>query len=474
MLKKYARVGRTGGLILIFLIAVAGSAATSAQTLTTLTSFSGGNGANPLYGSLIADANGNLFGTTGQGGAFLQGTVFEIVKSGGVYASTPTTLVSFNGTDGAFPQAGLIADANGNLFGTTIFGGAFGYGTVFEIVKSGGVYAGTPTTLVSFNLTDGGHPIAGLIADANGNLFGTTEDGGAFLQGTVFEIVKSGGVYASTPSTLVSFNGTDGAFPQAGLIADANGNLFGTTIFGGAFGPGTVFEIVKSGGVYADTPTTLVSFNVNFNNNDGGYPQAGLIADADGNLFGTTEDGGAFLQGTVFEIVKSGGVYASTPSTLVSFNGTDGEFPFAGLIADANGNLFGTTARGGAFGYYYGTVFEIVKSGGVYAGTPTTLVSFHPEIGGYPVAGLIADANGNLFGTNVYGGAFLQGTVFEVTGSGFVPPKKFAGTPGSANCTGTSISMLAQTYGGIAQAASALGYASVSALHSAIASYCSK
>jgi uncharacterized repeat protein (TIGR03803 family) len=182
-------------------------------------------------------------------------------------AADLTTLVSFcslaNCADGDFPIAGLIADANGNLFGTTIIGGsgagAHNRGTVFEIAKTATGYAITPTTLVSFcsltNCADGANPAARLIADVDGNLFGTTYGGGGNGVGTVFEIVKTTRGYASTPTTLVSF--TDGANPLAGLIADTDGNLFGTTYGGGANGVGTVFEIVKTTRGYASTPTTL-------------------------------------------------------------------------------------------------------------------------------------------------------------------------------------------------------------------------
>ena len=154
--------------------------------------------------------------------------MFEIAKTAGGYASTPITLVSFNGADGDQPRGSLIADANGDLFGTT-------GSTVFEIAKTAGGYASTPTTLVSA-LAQGS-----LIADFDGDLFGTT------LDGTAFEIVKTAGGYASTPTTLVSFDGTTGV-PQGSLIADSNGDLFGTTDDGGANGDGTVFEIVKTAG----------------------------------------------------------------------------------------------------------------------------------------------------------------------------------------------------------------------------------
>jgi uncharacterized repeat protein (TIGR03803 family) len=304
-------------------------------------------------GSLIADADGDLFGTTAGGGANGLGSVFEIAKTAGGYASTPTTLVSFNGTNGEFPEGSLIADSSSDLFGTALQGGANGDGTVFEILKTAGGYASAPTTVVRFNVADGVDPQAGLIADANGDLFGTTADGGANDDGAVFEIAKSAGGYASMPTTLVSFNGTNGADPPANLIADANGDLFGTTAGGGANGDGTVFEIAKTARGYASMPTTLVSFN----GTNGADPIASLIADANGDLFGTTEGGGANGFGAAFEIAKTAGGYASMPTTLVSFNVTNGAGPSGSLIADANGDLFGTTGGGGANGH--GTVFEI-------------------------------------------------------------------------------------------------------------------
>ena len=218
-------------------------------TITTLLAFDGSNGAFPFAG-LIADANGDLFGTTPGGGANGDGTVFELVNNGGTY--TLTTLLSFDGSNGTFPSAGLIADANGDLFGTTDAGGANNEGTVFELVNNSGTY--TLTNLLSFNGSNGAQPIAGLLADANGDLFGTTAGGGANNQGTVFELVNNSGTY--TPATLLSFNGSNGRLPFAGLIADANGDLFGTTQRGGSNDAGTVFEIANSGFVIA-TPTAL-------------------------------------------------------------------------------------------------------------------------------------------------------------------------------------------------------------------------
>ena len=195
---------------------------------------------------------------------------------------------------------------------------------------------------------------------ATATSFGTTESGGAHDDGTVFEIVKTATGYADTPTTLVSFDGADGAEPRGSLIADASGNLFGTTFGGGGQDSGTVFQIVKTPTGYADTPLTLLSFD----GNNGWGPEDGLIIDGNGNLFGTTSSGGGHDLGTVFEIVKMPRAgYASTPNTLVSFDSWDearpsgnGQYPSGSLIATLNGNLFGTTLSGGA--NHYGTAFR--------------------------------------------------------------------------------------------------------------------
>ena len=243
--------GRLGALLSAALLAVAGFSSTvAAQELTTLYPFTGtgsGDGAYPNAG-LIADPAGNLYGTTQVGGADPScnqapgcGTVFQLTASG-----TLTVLHSFIGSDGEQPFAGLIADAEGNLHGTTWGGGANGRGTVFQLDTSG-----TLTVLYSFTGgSDGGDPTAGLIADAAGNLYGTTLEGGTtgscnrpYGCGTVFQLTPSG-----TLTVLHSFTGSDGASPEAGLLADAAGNLYGTTHSGGAGtscvqGCGTVFEL---------------------------------------------------------------------------------------------------------------------------------------------------------------------------------------------------------------------------------------
>jgi uncharacterized repeat protein (TIGR03803 family) len=355
--------------------------------LTALASFNETNGRYPQAG-LVEDSSGNLFGTAGQGGASGTGTVFEIAAGSGVI----TTLASFNGTNGAFPVSSLVEDSIGNLFGTTLNGGTYNVGTVFEVVKGSGVI----TTLASFNGTNGADPDAGLVEDSSGNLFGTTTESGPVSTiggyGTVFEIAHNSGVI----TTLASFFYLNGAYPEAGLVEDSSGNLFGTTENGGTYYDGTVFEVVKGRGAV----TTLASFN----GTNGAAPLAGLVEDNSGNLFGTTTNDGLLGYGTVFEIVHGSGVI----TTLASFNDTNGENPESSLIEDSSGNLFGDTTAGGVSND--GTVFEVAKGSGAIS----TLASFNGT-NGELAFGLVADSNGNLSGTASEGGSFEDGTVFELS-----------------------------------------------------------
>ncbi len=255
--------------------------------------------------------------------------MFEIAKTASGYASTPATLVSFNGADGAISDRRLIADANGDLFGTTEFGGASDDGTVFEIVKTAGGYASTPTTLVSFNGADGSLPTASLLADSNGDLFGTTTG----LDPTRQSLKRRHGIRDCQNCRVVtrarrprwSASTAPMARPRRRPDRRPQRRPVRHDLRGGATAVGTVFEIKKTGAGYASTPTTLV----NFNGADGAIPEpADCIADSNGDLFGTTSDGGgANGDGTVFEIKKTAAGYASTPTTLVSFNGANGSSP---------------------------------------------------------------------------------------------------------------------------------------------------
>jgi len=342
-------------------LALAAGSTAHAATLTTLHSFSGDDGSGP-FASLIADASGSLFGTTRRDGASGLGTIFRIGADGSDF----TTLHSFSVSDGSFPRASLIADSSGNLLGTTEFGGDNNWGTIFRIGADGSDF----TTLHRFTGSGGRSPSASLIADASGNLFGTTAAGGAFGdRGTIFRVGADGSDF----TTLHKFSASDGRTPLASLIADASGNLFGTTSAGGANGQGTIFRIGADGSDF----TTLYSFS----GGDGRSPVASLIADASGNLFGTTGVGGASGRGTIFRIGADGSDF----TTLYSFSGSDGANPLAGLIADASGNLFGTTAAGGASNL--GTIFRLSGAGFVIVPEPA---SWAMMIAGFGLVGAAA------------------------------------------------------------------------------------
>ena len=331
-------------------------------------------------------------------------------------ASTYTVLYSFTGspTDGANPEAGVIRDTAGNLYGTTYYGGASsnckqGCGTVFKVTASG-----TETVLHNFTgyqTGDGASPYGGLILDKAGNLYGTTYYGGASSNcgdvgcGAVFKLTPSG-----TETVLYSFAGyfTDGAFPAAGLVRDKTGNLYGTTNSGGssvecANGCGVVFMLTPAG-----TETLLEVFGVT---SAGQYPDASLIRDTAGNLYGTTAGGGSSNCpsgcGTVFKLPRGGGI---TEVLYSLAGGSFGFMPAAPLLRDAIGNVYGTTEQGGASGSF-GTVFKLTPSG-----AETVLHSFAgaPTDGANPLSGLIEDSAGNFYGTTYSGGASGFGTVYKL------------------------------------------------------------
>jgi uncharacterized repeat protein (TIGR03803 family) len=267
-----------------------------------------------------------LYGTTLEGGASGYGTVFKITLGG-----TLTTLHSFDYTDGASPT-GLVQASNGDFYGATRNGGSSGnYGTVYRITP-----AGTLTTLhifAGYSAGDGANPYGALVQVTNGNLYGTTVAGGAPNVGTVFKITAAGAL-----STIFAFpqTGDNGANPYSGLVQASNGDLYGTTSVDGAGGTnsdGTVFKISLGG-----TLTTLHNFDLT----DGSNPYAGLVQATDGNLYGTTNAGGANSLGTIFKITPGG-----TLTTLHSFDGTDGRNPTGGLIQATSGTLYGTTLLGG-------------------------------------------------------------------------------------------------------------------------------
>jgi uncharacterized repeat protein (TIGR03803 family) len=373
-------------LALAIILAVgAFSPSTQAQTLEVLYRFTGGaDGENPVAG-VVRDAAGNLYGTTA---CFYcvsgYGSVFKVDKNG-----NETTLHSFSGgTDGQNPDAGLIRDAAGNLYGAASSGGAYGSGTIFKVDTTGKM-----TVLYNFGgyANDGEEPFAELIQDVEGNLYGTTPFGGASLQGTVFKLDTSG-----NETLLHSFSGADGAIPFGGLVQDAARNIYGTTYEGGTYNNGTVFKLTSSG-----TETVLHSF---FR----GQPSATLLLKA-GNLYGTAANGGSTGSGVVFKLSDS----TEKGEALHSFKGTpDGGEPTARLVRDAAGNLYGTTFLGGASGA--GTIFKLDITG-----HETVLYSFTGGTdGGNPESSLVMDAAGNLYGTTYLGGE--TASCFAPNGCGVV------------------------------------------------------
>jgi uncharacterized repeat protein (TIGR03803 family) len=325
-------------------------------------------------------------------------------------AQTFTTLVNFNGTDGAFPRSAPIQAADGNFYGTTEEGGASGkYGTVYKMTAGGSL-----TSLYSFmcdqtTCPEGANPEAGLIQGYDGDLYGVTQTFGASTDGAVFKITPGGEL-----TTLHSFSGGDGDAPLATLIQVTNGSFYGTTDYGGIYNfyGGTIFSITPDG-----TLTTLHSFNVT----DGGNPVSSVLQTPDGNFYGTTYDGGADGQGTIFKITSTGSL-----TTLHSFypSFTAGRLPYAGLVLGTDENFYGTTSSGttskNGTGSGCGTVFKVTP-----LGTITTLHIFHNAIDGCdPYAPLIQATDGNFYGTT-------PGTIFQITPTGTLTTlHTFSGTEG--------------------------------------------
>ena len=358
-------------------------------SLKTVASFTGDNGGIPV-GRLISDSGGNLYGTTQQG-TNNSGTIFEVA----VGSNNVITLGTFNGINGSQPAAGLIFDSAGGLVGTTTQGG-FNYrqGTVFQWSS----LTHQISVVAEFDGTHGGISSEPVIADASGNLFGTTDAGGTFNQGTIFKVAAG----SHTVTTMVSFTNTNGSGPASSLYMDSLGNLFGTTGNGGTNNVGVVFELPFG----ATQTTTLVTFN----GTNGAGGTSGLTADADGNLYGVTVAGGPQNNGVVYKLAAG----THTFSILATFGGTGVFAPEGDLAIDASGNLFGISRHGptGAQSNNdFGTVFEVAA--GTHA--ISAIATFNGTNGAYPAGGLIVDTRGNIFGTTQHGGPDNYGTIFELS-----------------------------------------------------------
>jgi uncharacterized repeat protein (TIGR03803 family) len=345
---------------------------------------SGSDGDNPLAG-VVRDSAGNLYGTTLYGGPSARGVVVKVDATG-----HETVLYSFTGgADGGYPDGGVILDSTGNLYGTSSSGG-IGAGVVFKLDTTG-----NETVLYSFTGgADGGNPQAGLIFDSAGNLYGTTYSGGTSGQGVVFKLDTTG-----HETVLYSFmGGADGGSPAAGVIRDSAGNLYGTTVYGGASNCGVVFKV--------DTTRHEIVLHRFTGGADGCNPYAGVIRDSAGNLVGTTRGGGPglFGPGVVYLVDTTG-----DETVLYSFTGgDDGGDPYGGVIRDSAGNLYGTTFSGGPSGQ--GAVFKLDTTG-----EETVLYSFTGgSDGGNPIGGVIRDSAGDLYGTTTAGGKRGGGVLFKL------------------------------------------------------------
>ena len=362
---------------------------------------SGTNGANPQTG-LEQGTDGNFYGTTLQAGEDNYGTVFQIATNGAF-----TNLASFNGANGRAPYnyANLVQGSNGNFYGTTAYGGQNGNGVVFEVIP-----ANPPTAIHSFSVTnDGANPHSGLLYASDGNMYGTTANGGAYFAkdpagfgyGTLFKMTPSGSL-----GSILSFAGTNGANPWGGLALGRDGNLYGMTTSGGVgfngsayTGNGVIFKITTNGSL-----TAIYTFTNGF---DGASPHAELALGNDGNFYGSAVYGGNGY-GTLFRVTPAGMF-----TTLAAFNQTNGAYPYCRLAQGNDCNLYGTTSGAGT--YNNGTIFSLTSLGEL-----TTLHSFSGADGATPLSGLIQGNDGNFYGVTYAGGSGGVGTIFS-----FSPPLVF-------------------------------------------------
>jgi uncharacterized repeat protein (TIGR03803 family) len=379
----------------------------SAQTETVLYSFcpTGGwcaGGAGPTTG-VIADSAGNLYGVTSRGGTGAGGIAFKVTPAG-----EESLLYDFSAAPSYpnDPDGQLILDQQGNLYGTTREGGTNslhfprGDGTAFKLSPDG-----TETTLYNFGAynSDGDEPTgAGLVMDARGNFFGTTSWGGVYAYGTIFRLSPDG---VETILHNFAYDLSDGGQPEASLIVDSHGNLYGTTVSGGAHGWGTVFELSAEGSY-----SILHSFDEA--TGDGVIPLNSLTVDSQGNLYGATYWGGAYSLysgGTVFKL-SPGSNGSWTEAILYNFGQEHGscQNPESTVLFDAKGNLYGTTGYGGASGG--GCAYKLSP-----AGKLTVLHAFGEGDDGADPSGNLVFFQGNLYGTTYSGGAYAEGTVFKIT-----------------------------------------------------------
>jgi uncharacterized repeat protein (TIGR03803 family) len=391
-------------------VALLASVAWAANPIKVIYGFAGSADGEYIDSELVTDTAGNIYGTSVSGGTFGGGTVFQLAPSASGW--THTVLYNFTGgADGGEPYKGVTLDAHGNLYGTAVTGGSGscegGCGVVFKLTNSGGVW--TQSVIHSFTGgNDGSGPGAPVVFDTRGNLYGMTPTGGANGVGVVYQLKPANGAWKL--NVIHTFTGgADGLGGSAGrLIFDAAGNMYGTSTVGGVNGKGTIFELTHSQGTW--TLTTLYAFK---DTPDGALPYGGLIFDKAGNLYGTTYYAGANDFGTVYRLVHANGSW--NERVLYSFKGArDGSSPISTLVSDAKGNLYGTTSDGGS-GCSCGTIFRMSRAAN---GTWTETVAYRfpgSPGAGFAYNGIVADSAGNLYGATVHGGASNDGTIYKFT-----------------------------------------------------------
>jgi uncharacterized repeat protein (TIGR03803 family) len=398
-------------LLLPALLALLGLARANGTT-QVIYSFAGGNDGEYTDTDLVIDSAGNLYGTSVQGGNLGGGTVFRLSPS--VTGWIHSVLYNFTGgADGGEPYKGVTLDARGNLYGTTVTGGGGvcegGCGVVFQLSPHGDTWRQTVIHTFAGG-TDGSGPGSGVTFDRQGNLYGMTPTGGAFGLGTIYELLPNGKTWDE--KILHDFTGgADGSSASAGrLIFDPAGNLYGVATAGGANGKGAAFKLTPVGdGTW--TFQTLYSFK---GQPDAGFPYGGLVFDRAGNLYGTTYYDGANNLGSVYELHPvAGGAWEE--KVLYSFKGgKDGASSIGNLVLDAAGDLYGTTSEGGA-SCSCGTVFKLTP-GGSGKWMETVVYRFHgaPD-GGFVYNGMVGDGSGTYYGATVHGGTSDDGTIYQFT-----------------------------------------------------------
>ncbi len=390
-------------------VAMLAATAWAASTTKLIYSFGGNADGEYTDTELVADSSGNLYGTSVQGGLFGSGTVFEVTPAG-----VHTVLYNFTGgADGGEPYKGVTLDAQGNLYGTAVTGGSGscegGCGVLFKLTHSGANW--TQSVIHTFTGgTDGSGPGSPVVLDKAGNIYGTTPTGGSKGVGVVYQL-KPKGATGWTFLVIHTFTGgNDGSGGSAGrILIDATGNLFGVCTVGGANGSGVAYEMTPSAGKW--TFKTLYAFK---NQPDGALPYGGVIADKSGNLYGTTYYAGAHALGTVYKLTRNGSKW--TESVLYSFKGgSDGASPISTLVADAAGNFYGTTSEGGATSCGCGVIFKMTKN---TAGAWTESVVYRfpgTPSPGFAYNGLVSGTAGTFYGATVHGGTGNDGAIYKFT-----------------------------------------------------------